>query len=89
MFYLQNLRTPTERTVEKVETAKQLRVGMKTTAPCRKVMPLFDNMTDFNGWTIVIQARSHQFLAGFLPPFAEKKFVHIGINIPLFVLNQK
>jgi len=52
-------------------------------------MPLFDNMTDFNGWAIVIQARSHQFLAGFLPPFAEKQFVGIGINILLFVLNQE
>jgi len=80
---------PTERTVEKVETAKQLQVGMKTTALCRKVMPLFDNMTDFNGWAIVIQARFHQFLAGFLLPFAEKQFMRIGINIPLFVLNQE
>ena len=80
---------PTERTMEKVETAKQLQVGMKTTAPCKKVTPLFDNMTDFNGWAIVIQACSHQFLAGFLPPFAEKQFVCIGINIPLFVLNQE
>jgi len=61
--------------MEKVETAKQLWVGIKTTAPCKKVMPLFDNMTDFNGWAIVIQAHSHQFLAGFLLLFAEKEFV--------------
>jgi len=33
---------PTERTMEKVENAKQLWVGMKTTAPCKKVMSLFD-----------------------------------------------
>jgi len=75
--------------MEKVEATKQLRVGMKTTAPCKKVTPLFDNMTVFNGWAIVIQARSHQFLLGFLPPFAEKQFMHIGINTPLFVLNQE
>lgn len=75
--------------MEKVEAAKQLRVGMKTTAPCKEVTLLSDNMTDFDGWVIVIQARSHQFLAGFLPPFAEKQFVRIGINISLFVLNQE
>ena len=43
---------PTKRTVEKIEAAKQLRVGMKTTAPCKNITPLFDNMTDFNGWAI-------------------------------------
>jgi hypothetical protein len=38
---------PTQKTVEKVEAAKQLRVAMKTTTSCKKLLPLFDNMTDF------------------------------------------
>lgn len=46
---------PTERTLKKVEAAKQLRVAMKAATP-------------------LIQARSHQFLAGFLPPLAEKQW---------------
>jgi hypothetical protein len=62
---------------------------MKTTAPCKKITPSFDNMTDFDGWAIVIQARSHQFLAGFLPLFAEKQWVRIRKNILLFLLNQE
>ena len=66
---------PTERTMEKVEAVKQLQVGMKVTAPCKEITPLLDNMTDFDGWAIVIQAHSHQFLAGFLPLFAEKQWV--------------
>jgi hypothetical protein len=76
--------------MEKIEAAKQLRVGMKTTAPCKKITPLFDNMTDFSGWAIVIQARSHQFLAGFLPVFAEKQWVCIEMKyiVLIILLNQ-
>lgn len=72
-----------EKTVEKVETAKQLRVEMMTTTPCKKVTPLFDYMTDLGHWAIVIQARSHQFLEGFLPIFAEKQSVCIGTIYPI------
>ena len=68
---------------------KQLQIGMKTIALCKKITPLFNNMTNFTGWAIVIQACSHQFLAGFLPPFAEKQWVCIGIKYSIVFIESR
>ena len=40
-------------------------------------------MTDLGNWALVIQACSHQILEGFLPMFAEKQSVYIGIIYPI------
>jgi hypothetical protein len=54
---------------------KQLRIRMNTVSPgmYMNVITLLELATDL--CTIVMQARNHQLLRGFLPPFAESQMV--------------